>query len=77
MRGRWEAALWKDAVDFPRVRNWKVEAREREDWKKVIGKVMARKLAEAPGKMKKKTKEKNIIQNTFYHFAQLASAVEN
>jgi hypothetical protein len=75
VRGRWEAAFWKDAVDFPRVRNWKAEAREREDWKKVIGKAMGRKLAEAPGKMK--NTEKNIIQNTFYHFTQLTSAVEN
>ena len=62
MRGRWEAAFWKDAVDFLQVRNWKTKPREREDWKKVIGKAMARKRAEAPGKMKKKkTKEKNII----------------
>lgn len=77
MRGRWEAAFWKDAVDFLQVRNWKAEAREREDWK-VIGKVMARKRSEAPGKMKKKTKKNNIIiYNTFYHFTQLTSAVEN
>lgn len=61
MRGRWEAAFWKDAVDFLQVRNWKAEGREREDWKKVIGEAMARKRAKAPGKMKKKTKEKNII----------------
>jgi hypothetical protein len=61
VRGSWEAAFWKDAVDFLQVRNWKAKAEEREDWKKVIGKAMARKRAEAPGKMKKKTKEKNII----------------
>jgi hypothetical protein len=60
VRGRWEAAFWKNAVDFLQVRNWKAEAREREDWKKVIGEAMARKRAEAPGKMKK-TKEKNIF----------------
>lgn len=55
MRGRWEAAFWKDAVDFLQVRNWKTKPREREDWKKVIGKAMARKRAEATNK---KTKEK-------------------
>jgi len=61
VRGRWEAAFWKDAVDFLQARNRKTEAREREDWKKVIWKAMARKRSEAPGKMKKKTKKKNII----------------
>jgi len=43
------AAFWKDAVDFLQERNWK----EREDWKKVIRKAMARKRSEGPGKMKK------------------------
>ena len=77
MRGRWEAAFWKDALDFLQVRNWKAKAKEREDWKEVIGKAMARKRPEAPGNTKKKTKEKNIIMyNTVYHFTQLTSAVE-
>jgi hypothetical protein len=61
VRGRWEAAFWKDAFDFLQVQNWKAKPREREYWRKVIGEAMARKRAEAPWKKKKQAKEKNII----------------
>jgi hypothetical protein len=40
-RGRWENFVTRDAVDLLQIRNWKSSARTSEDWRKVIGEVMA------------------------------------
>jgi len=40
--GRWDAAVWIDAIDSLHIRNWKMAARKREFWRKEIGEAMAR-----------------------------------
>ena len=57
-RGRWEVAVWKDAVDLLQIRNWKLAARKAEVWMKEIGEAMDRKWDEASYVKKKKKKKK-------------------
>jgi len=45
-RGRLEDAVWRDGLDFLRIRDRKAAARKEEGWRKVIGEAMARKRAE-------------------------------
>ena len=52
-RSRWEDAVWRDDIDLLQILNWKAAARNREGWRKVIGKVMARKRVEVSQKKKK------------------------
>ena len=60
-RNRYECAVWMDAVDFLQKLAWKVTARERKGWRKEIGVVMAKQLAEAP---QKKSMWDNPFKNT-------------
>jgi hypothetical protein len=41
LRGRWENAVWRDAIDLLHIQYWKV-ATKREGWRKEIGEAMAR-----------------------------------
>jgi hypothetical protein len=57
-RGRWENAVWSDAVDLRQVRNFKAIARGREFWRKTIMEDVAQKWAKVSLNDKKKEEEK-------------------
>ena len=46
--GSWKEPVWMNAVDLLQKRDWKVAARKRRVWRKVIREAMARKRAETP-----------------------------
>ncbi|KAJ4438448.1 hypothetical protein ANN_14393 [Periplaneta americana] len=47
-RNRWEDMVEEDTTSLLRLRNWKVAARDKEEWRGRIGEAMARKLAKEP-----------------------------
>jgi hypothetical protein len=42
-RNRWENVIQRDAAYMLRTGNWKAAARDKEEWRKKVGEVMARK----------------------------------
>jgi hypothetical protein len=47
-RNRWEDVIQRDAANLLQIRNWKATARDKEEWRKKVGEVMARKWAKTP-----------------------------
>jgi hypothetical protein len=47
-RNRWEDVTQRDAANLLRIWNWKAAARDKEEWRKKVGKAVAQKRAEAP-----------------------------
>lgn len=47
-RGRWEDAVWRDAIDLLQIKNWKAATRNGEVWRKKIQEAMGQKWAIAP-----------------------------
>ena len=47
-RIQWEEMVRKDAKDLLGIRNWKTMARNREEWKVLIGEAMIRRRTGAP-----------------------------
>jgi hypothetical protein len=45
---RWEDNLQKDAVSLLHIRNWKLVAQSRENWREETGEAMTQIRAEAP-----------------------------
>jgi hypothetical protein len=43
-----EDVILRDAVNLPRIWNWKAAARDKEEWRKKVGETIARKRAEEP-----------------------------
>jgi hypothetical protein len=41
-RKRWMDSIQRDAKDLLKVKNWKAQALDRNEWKHIIGKVKAR-----------------------------------
>jgi hypothetical protein len=46
--GRWEDAVWNDAVGLIQIMNWKAAASKGEGWRKEIGEAIDRKWTEVP-----------------------------